>query len=77
MAEIEEGLKKGGMGYGTIKKMLADAISAELAPLHEKYVDYMAHYDKVEEMLQEGAQKARALARPVLDNFRATVLNLK
>ncbi|MBQ4472021.1 MAG: tryptophan--tRNA ligase [Alphaproteobacteria bacterium] len=75
--EIEEGLRKGGMGYGTIKKMLADAITAELAPLYEKYVDYMAHYDKVEEMLREGAKKARALARPVLDNFRATVLNLK
>ena len=75
--EIEEGLKKGGMGYGTIKKMLAEAITTELAPLHEKYVDYMAHYDKVEEMLREGAKKARALARPVLDNFKATVLNQK
>ena len=75
--EIEEGLKKGGMGYGTIKKMLAEAIAAELAPIHEKYVDYMTHYDKVEEMLQEGAQKARALARPVLDRFKATVLNNK
>lgn len=75
--EIEEGLRKGGMGYGTIKKMLAEAIATELAPIHEKYVDYMAHYDKVEEMLQEGAKKARALARPVLDNFKATVLNQK
>ena len=75
--EIEEGLKNGGMGYGTIKKMLTEAITEELTPIHEKYVDYMAHYDKVEEMLQEGAKKARALARPVLDNFRATVLNLK
>ena len=75
--EIEEGLKKGGMGYGTIKKMLAEAIATELTPIHDKYVDYMAHYDKVEEMLREGAQKARALARPVLDNFKATVLNQK
>ena len=75
--EIEEGLKKGGMGYGTIKKMLAEAIASELTPIHDKYVDYMAHYDKVEEMLREGAQKARALARPVLDNFKATVLNQK
>ena len=77
VGEIEEGLKKGGMGYGTIKKMLAEAIVTELAPIHEKYVDCMAHYDKVEEMLREGAQKARALARPVLDNFKATVLNQK
>lgn len=75
--EIEEGLKKGGMGYGTIKKMLVDAVTTELKPIHDKYVDYMVHYDKVEKMLREGAQKARALARPVLDNFKATVLNQK
>jgi len=77
VSEIEEGLRKGGMGYGTIKKMLAEAIATELAPIHKKYVDHMAHYDKVEEMLRQGAQKARALARPVLDHFKATVLNQK
>lgn len=74
VAEIEEGLKKGGMGYGTIKKMLAEAISQELAPIHEKYVHYMAHYDEVEEMLCQGAKRARELARPVLEKVRTTVL---
>ena len=73
--EIEEGLKKGGMGYGTIKKMMAEAIANELAPIHEKYMDHMAHYEYVEEMLQLGAQKARALARPVLDRLKATIFN--
>ena len=74
VTEIEEGLKKGGMGYGTIKKMMAEAIAEELAPIHEKYVYYMAHYDKVEEMLKEGAKKARALAKPILEKVRETVL---
>ena len=73
--EIEEGLKKGGMGYGTIKKMMAEAIANELAPIHEKYMDHMAHYEYVEEMLQLGAQKARALARPVLDRLKTTIFN--
>jgi tryptophanyl-tRNA synthetase len=73
--EIEEGLKKGGMGYGTIKKMMAEAIANELAPIHERYMDHMAHYEYVEEMLQLGAQKARALARPVLDRLKATIFN--
>ena len=75
ISEIEEGLKKGGMGYGTIKKMIAESMACELAPIHEKYVDHMAHYDKVEEMLRSGAERARALARPVLQRFKATVLN--
>ncbi len=75
VAEIEEGLRKGGMGYGTIKKMLAEAIATELAPIHEAYVYHMNNYDKVEEMLIAGAQKARALAGPVLTQFKNTVLN--
>lgn len=73
--EIEEGLKKGGMGYGTIKKMMAEEIANELAPIHERYMDYMAHYTDVEEMLQSGAQKARALAKPVLERLKATIFN--
>jgi len=73
--EIEEGLKKGGMGYGTIKKMMAEAIANELAPIHERYMDHMAHYKDVEEMLQLGAQKARTLAKPVLENLKATIFN--
>ena len=75
VAEIEEGLKKGGMGYGTIKKMMAEEIANTWAPIHEKYMDYMAHYTDVEEMLQSGAQKARALAKPVLERLKATIFN--
>ena len=74
VAEIEEGLKKGGMGYGTIKKMMAEAIAGELAPIHEKYVHYMAHYKDVEEMLKAGAERARKLAKPILEKVRKTVL---
>lgn len=73
--EIEEGLKKGGMGYGTIKKMMAEEIATMLTPIHERYMDYMAHYTDVEEMLQSGAQKARALAKPVLERLKATIFN--
>ena len=73
--EIEEGLKKGGMGYGTIKKMMAEEIATMLTPIHERYMDYMAHYTDVEEMLQSGAQKARAFAKPVLERLKATIFN--
>ena len=73
--EIEEGLKKGGLGYGTIKKMLVKSIYEMVAPIHEKYMDHMAHYSNVEEMLHEGAKKARILAHPVLEKFKATIFN--
>ena len=74
VAEVEEGLKKGGMGYGTIKKMLLAEILEEITPLKEKYDAYQAHLDDVEDMLQTGAKRARELAKPVLDKVRKTVL---
>ena len=55
--------------------MMAEEIASMLAPIHEKYMDYMAHYRDVEEMLQSGAQKARALAKPVLERLKATIFN--
>lgn len=77
VAEIEAGLRQGGMGYGTIKKMLVEAFITDLAPIREAYQYHMAHYDKVEEMLQQGAEKARQLAAPVLARFKAIALNKK
>ena len=74
VAEVEEGLKKGGMGYGTIKKMLLSEILEEITPLKEKYDAYQAHLDDVEDMLQMGAKRARELAKPVLEKVRKTVL---
>ena len=73
--EIKEGLTQGGMGYGAIKKIMAESIVKELAPIYDLYQGYKANYNKVEEMLQEGAKRARALARPVLESFKAIVLN--
>lgn len=75
--EIKEGLEKGGMGYGTIKKMLLQVILDEISEKREKYFYYMSHFDEVEDKLQTGAKKARALARPVLERVKDAVLNRK
>ncbi|MBR3913915.1 MAG: tryptophan--tRNA ligase [Alphaproteobacteria bacterium] len=75
VAEIKEGLEKGGMGYGTIKKMILQAIMDEMAEKREKYVYYLSHFDEVEDMLQAGAVKARALAHPVLERVKDAVFN--
>ena len=75
VAEIKEGLEKGGMGYGTIKKMILQAIMDEMAEKREKYVYYLSHFDEVEDMLQAGAVKARALAHPVLERVKDAIFN--
>ena len=74
VTEVEEGLRKGGLGYGTIKKMILAELQPVLEPLYEKYQYYLANFDTVEELLEQGAVKARALAKPVLDKVKSAVL---
>ncbi len=77
VAEVKEGLEKGGMGYGTIKKMLLQAIIDEIGEKREKYHDYLTHFDTVEDMLRDGAERARTLVRPVLERAKDAVFNRK
>lgn len=77
VAEIKTGLEKGGMGYGTIKKMLLQSIIEEVSEKREKYTYYLTHFDEVEDMLQAGAQKARAIARPVLERTKDVIFHRK
>ena len=73
VSEVREGLEKGGMGYGTIKKMLLQALIDEVSEKREKYNEYMAHWDTVEEMMKAGAEKARELVRPVLERIKDAI----
>lgn len=73
--EIKEGLEQGGMGYGTIKKMLLQCILEEVAEKREKYFYFMDHYEEVENYLQEGAKRARAIVRPVLERTKDAIFN--
>ncbi len=77
VAEVKAGLEKGGMGYGTIKKMLLQTILDEVAEKREKYMYYLNHFDEVEDMLQDGAKKARVLVQPVLERTKDAIFNRK
>ncbi len=74
VAEVREGLSKGGMGYGTIKKMLLAEIICQIGGMRDIYVDYMTHFDAVQDMLAEGAKKARAIAAPNLARVKEIIL---
>ena len=71
--EMAEGLRTGKLGYGHIKNMLLDAVLEETSAAKEKYDYYMAHFDEVEEMLSNGAQKARPLAQNTLKRLKDAV----
>ncbi|MDO5687613.1 MAG: tryptophan--tRNA ligase [Neisseria sp.] len=59
-----------GLAWGEAKKIVAQTINAELAPLRERYNELIAAPEKIEAILQAGASKARAEARLLLDQVR-------
>lgn len=58
---------RGGFGYGDIKKRLADAADAYLEPARARRAELEGDPDQVDKILKEGASRARARARAVLD----------
>ena len=73
LQEMGDGLRQGKLGYGHIKNMLLDAVIREVQDAREKYSYYMNHYDEVENMLAEGAEKARPAAQKILTRLKNAV----
>jgi tryptophanyl-tRNA synthetase len=63
---MAERAKRGGLGYGEVKKDLLARLIAHFAPLRERREHYASRPAEVEEILSEGARRARSLAAPVL-----------
>ncbi|EIM00664.1 MULTISPECIES: tryptophan--tRNA ligase [Rhodanobacter] len=65
-----------GSGWGEAKLALYERIEADVAPMRERYEALMADPAAIETILQQGAQKARAIATPKLAALRE-VLGLR
>ena len=63
----------GGLAWGEAKDQLFALINAEIGPMRAKYEALMANPEKIEEILTEGAAKARAIAAPLLARAREAV----
>jgi tryptophanyl-tRNA synthetase len=64
--EIRELYIHGGAAYGTLKKELADLILAHFSEAREKFEALMEDKAYIDQVLLEGAAKARQIARPYL-----------
>jgi len=64
---------RAGLGWGDAKRRVAERIERDLGPMRERYADLMAHPERIEETLIEGAVKARAVAAPLLRELREAV----
>jgi tryptophanyl-tRNA synthetase len=62
-----------GIAWGEAKQVLFERIEREVAPMRERYEAFMAHPDRIEDILRAGADKARATATPFMRELRHAV----
>ncbi|MDD2597997.1 MAG: tryptophan--tRNA ligase [Kiritimatiellae bacterium] len=72
-AGMEANYSGGNYGYGHAKKALLSLFSESFEPFRAKREELANNLDYVEEVLQQGAAKARAAASVTLDKARAAV----
>lgn len=70
LAEIRHKYIQGGLAYGELKHELADLILLYFKDGREKFTQLMADKRSIDAMLIEGAEKARAIAKPILAKVR-------
>jgi tryptophanyl-tRNA synthetase len=68
--EFEDKLRAGGLGYGDLKKALFENYWNYFADARKKRTELEANLDYVNEVLTDGASKARLLAQKVLKRAR-------
>lgn len=69
---FEEQLKN-GLGWGEAKKQLFEVVNNFIKPMREKYFYYMEHKDIVDEILKEGSNRARKIAKEHLASVRKAI----
>jgi len=72
-SETVEEEMAGARGYGDLKVAVAEAVTAELAPVQERYRAIREDDAALEQVLAAGAQKARAIASATLADVRETM----
>ena len=71
--QLAEKYQAGGMGYGEAKKSLLAKINTYFETARIKRKELAANPGVVEEILRDGARKARAEARATIDLVRDAV----
>lgn len=66
VAAMAEKYRRGGFGYGEVKKAVADASEAYFGAARQRRAELAANLDYIDEVLRDGAEKARAKAGEVL-----------
>ena len=69
-AELAERYRAGGVSYAEVKDRLFELLEAELGPLRERTLALLEEPARIDAVLAEGAQRARARAAPFVARVR-------
>ncbi|MEE4330418.1 MAG: tryptophan--tRNA ligase [Wenzhouxiangella sp.] len=62
-----------GIAWGEVKQQLFELVNAELTGPRERYQALIDDPERVEQALRDGAERARALSRPLIERLREAV----
>ena len=62
-----------GIGWGDAKQQLFELIDGVLSEPRERYEHLMAHPEEIDAVLADGAQRARAISAPYVDELRHAI----
>jgi tryptophanyl-tRNA synthetase len=65
--------ERGGKSYAEMKQQLFELLEATFGDARQKYDKLMADRPYVDQLLHQGAEKARAIANPLIDELRKTI----
>lgn len=67
---LKDHYTRGGLGDGTVKKLLYNVLEELLAPIRERRAQFEADIPQAYEILRKGSEEARAVAARTLDEVR-------
>ena len=62
-----------GIAWGAAKQQCFELINSEIAPARSVYEELISDPARIESVLQEGAQRARGIAVPFMQQLRSAV----
>jgi len=73
LQEVRNLYIKGGLAYGALKQELAELMLATFAEPRRKYAELINNHPYLDHIMAAGAERARAIAQPVLARMRQAV----
>ncbi|HNT36843.1 MAG TPA: tryptophan--tRNA ligase [bacterium] len=70
---VDEGCRSASIGCLECKKLLADNMLADIAPIQERIAEFAKKPDLVRQILDEGARKCRVIAEKTMDEVHGVM----